>query len=324
MMKSVVNWGVISCAGIAESSTIPAIIKAKNSCLYAISSRSKEKLAKFKEKFNPVKAYASYDEVLDDPNVDAVYIPLPNSLHCEWVIKAAKKKKHILCEKPLGISPKEVLEMDAVCKENDVILMEAFAFRFSPLAIKVKSLVDEGAIGKVNFIESHFNFIMRDLQNVRLIKDLSGGVTYDVGCYNINVIRYIAGGEPVSINAIGHIGEDSNVDESSLIAMQFENGINTVSYCSFNCINRSEYTIVGDKGIIHVGSQFNHGGQLKIILKRKTGIEEVILDTPDNYMLEVEQFGRCILENEKPLVSMEDALGNAIVIEEALKQIYKK
>jgi len=323
MENKIVNWGVISCARIADIAVIPGIKAASNAKLYAISSRSKEKLEEYSQKHKPVKAYQSYNDLLDDSDIDAVYIPLPNSLHCEWVFKAAEKKKHILCEKPLGITAKEVELMREVCAKNGVFLMEAFAFRHSPLTFKVKSLVEEGVIGKLKYIEAHFSFVLTDMSNVRMIKNLGGGATYDVGCYNLNIIRYIAGSEPISILATGEIGE-SSVDESSCIMMEFKDGLKAVSYCSFNSMYQSKYTIIGDTGIIEVPTKFNSKGTVKIILKRESGIEEINVDCPDNYMLEVEQFGRCIIKGEKTLLSLEDSYNNAKVIEEALNQILNK
>lgn len=322
MEKTIVNWGVISCARIADNAVIPGIKAAKNAKLYAVSSRNKDKLEEFKQRHNPVKGYESYEDLLDDPEIDAVYIPLPNGLHHEWVLKAAFKKKHVLCEKPLGINSQEVVSMKDACEKNGVLLMEAFAYRHSPLTIKVKSLVESGVIGKLKFIESHFSFLQKDLNNVRLVKNLAGGSVYDIGCYNINIIRYIAGSEPVSILADGEIGEKSGVDESCSILMKFENGLSAVSYCSFNCTNRCEYNIVGESGIIEVPVQFNSKGNTKIIIKKNNGMEEIYVDCPDNYMLEVEQFGRCILEGQKPLITFEDSYGNAKVIETALNKIF--
>ncbi|OPX41924.1 glucose--fructose oxidoreductase precursor [Ruminiclostridium hungatei] len=319
-----VKWGIISCAGIAESSVIPGILGAQNAELYAISSRGPDKLEKFKNKFNPVKAYESYEELLDDPQVDAVYIPLPNGLHYEWTLKAAAKKKHVLCEKPMGISEEQVIKMKEACDKNGVLLMEAFAYRHSPLTVKVKELVDSGAIGKVKFMESHFSFMLKDPKDVRFFDSLAGGATYDIGCYNINVIRYIIGEEPVSLYATGEVGEKSGVDESSCIVMDFDGGVKAVSYCSFHCTLRSEYTIVGEKGIISVPVVFNTKGDTKIVVKKDEGIEEIKVTCPDNYMLEVEQLGRCILHGEKPYITFEDSLNNSRVIDEALRQIIKK
>lgn len=325
MEKTIVNWGVIGCAGIAEKAVIPGILSADNAKLYALSSRGAgSKLDDFNEKFKPVKTYTSYEALLDDSEIDAVYIPLPNSLHYELTLKAAEKKKHILCEKPLGISAAEVKTMQDAADKNGVLLMEAFAYRQSPLTKKVKSLVEEGTIGKVKFIESHFGYFMENMQNVRMISSLAGGATYDVGCYNLNVIRYIAGLEPTAIYATGEVGVNTGVDESSCIMMEFEGGLKAVSYCSFNSSFRSEYTIVGETGIIHVPVVFNKQGDCNIIITKDSVIEEIIVNCPHNYMLEVEQFGRCILNGEDPLITYEDSLNNAKVIDEALKQIFKK
>lgn len=323
MENKIVNWGVLGCAGIADSAVIPGINAANNAKLYAISSRSKDKLEEFNEKHKPVKAYQSYEALLDDPNIDAVYIPLPNSLHCEWVFKAAEKKKHILCEKPLGITAKEVKDMQEICEKNGVLLMEAFAYRQSPLMLKLKSLVEEGAIGKLKFIQSNFSYVLTDMNNVRMIKNLGGGATYDVGCYNLNMIRYIAGSEPISIHATGEIGEKSSIDESSCIMMEFKDGLKAVSYCALNSMDLCLSTIVGDTGVIEVPVKFNSKGTVKIFLKTESGIEEINIDCPDNYMLEVEQFGRCITKGEKTLLTLEDSYNNAKVIEETLNQIFK-
>lgn len=324
MGKTIVNWGILGCAGIAEKSVIPGILSAENAKLYAVASRGGgEKLKHFTEKFNPVKAYESYEALLEDKEIDAVYIPLPNGLHCEWAIKAAEKKKHILCEKPLGANAKEVEQMKEAAEQNGVLLMEAFAYRQSPLTKKVKELVDANTIGKLKFMESHFSYFMENQNDVRLKESLAGGATYDVGCYNLNVIRYIAGTEPSMIYATGEGLGTSKVDMSSCIMMEFEGGFKAVSYCAFNSAGRCEYTIVGETGVIHVPEYFNAKGDTKIIVKTQNGDEEINILCPHNYMLEVEQFGRCILEGEKPLITFEDSLNNAKVIDEALKQIFE-
>lgn len=324
MDKKIVEWGVLGCAGIADKAVIPGINAAGNARLYGIAGRNPEKLRQYEEKHKPVKTCESYDELLRDPDIDAVYIPLPNGLHCEWVLRAAECGKHILCEKPLGVSKEEVQRMREACGKNRVLLMEAFAYRHSPLTLKVKSMVEEGLIGKTTFIESHFSFRLSDLSNVRLSNGLAGGCTYDVGCYNINIIRFIAGSEPTEVYAIGDIGPESGVDESSLILMQFEGGLRAVSECSFRSAVRSGYTIVGEDGIIEVPVVFNTKGLVSIFLKKDGSTKEIILECPDNYMLEVEQFGRCILEGARPLVSLDESCGNAEVIDRALAMIFKK
>ena len=322
MSKTIVNWGVIGCAGIAEKSVIPGILAAENARLYAVSSRTAgSRLDDFRDRFSPVKAYASYEELLEDPEIDAVYIPLPNALHYEWTLKAARRKKHILCEKPLGINAEEVQAMKEAADKNGVFLMEAFAYRHSPLTKKVKELVSAGTIGKIKFMESHFSFLLNRQGDVRLVPELGGGATYDIGCYNLNIIRHIIGSEPIGINASGEIDARTGVDMSSCIMLEFDGGVKAVSYCSFACSPRVEYTIVGEIGFIHVPVVFNAAGDNSIIIVRNTGREEIVINCPHNYMLEVEQFGRCILHGEKPLITFEDSLNNAKAIDTVLGQI---
>jgi xylose dehydrogenase (NAD/NADP) len=327
MDQKIVNWGTIGCAGIAEGKFIPGLLGAKNAKLYAISSRGKSAgLERFQQKFHPVKAYESYNELLDDPEIDAVYVPLPNGLHAEWAIRALEKKKNVLCEKPMGVTEAEVREMQAASKKNGVLLMEAFAFRQSPLTLKAKELVEAGTVGKVKFIEAHFCFNFKNENDVRFSTALAGGATYDVGCYNLNLIRYIAGEEPAGVLATGKVGAKSGVDEESCIMLTFSNGITAVSYCSFGASSRSEYTILGEEGIIHVPHEFNTFGETvtNIIVTADGKTREVVIDTPNNYMLEAEQFSRAVLGEEKPLITFDDSIGNAKVIDEALRQVFAK
>lgn len=322
MDKKIAEWGVLGCAGIADSAVIPGILSAENARLYAIAGRDPEKLAKFRDKHKPVKTYDSYEALLEDPAVDAVYIPLPNGLHCEWTIKAAEHKKHVLCEKPLGVSADEVVRMHEACRKNGVLLMEAFAYRHSPLVTRLKSMIGEGLIGKLKFIETHFSFPLYNESNIRFVGGLGGGATFDVGCYNLSITRHLAGSEPISVYAEGDIGKSTGVDETSCILMRFEGGLTAVSYCSFKCANKCGYYIVGEEGVIDAPVNFNQKGLVSIFLRSGGTTKEITLDCPDNYMLEVEQLGRCILGGERPLVSFEESYGNAAVIDKALAMIH--
>lgn len=316
-----VNWGVISCAGIAESTTIPAIMKAENAHLYAISGKTPEKLDRFAQKFMPDKVYNDYEAMLQDPNVHAVYIPLPNSLHYTWAAKAAAYKKHVLCEKPLALNADEVRDLIKVCDDNGVLLMEAFASRHNPVLIRIKEFLDEGAIGKVKYIEAHFSFSLKDRNNIRWIKELGGGATYDVGAYTLGTIRYLMGKEPIRIHASGEVDQVAGVDLSSVTTMTFDDGAMATSYCGFNSSYWDGYTIIGDGGRIDAPVNYNGEGQVSFNILTEGDLETVTIDVPNNYLLEIEQFGRCILENEKPLVSHEDSLGNAVVIDKILASI---
>jgi len=320
-MGNKIKWGVLGCAGIAKGCFIPGILKAGNAELYAIASRSaSDKLTAFQNEFHPVKTYESYEALLDDADVQAVYIPLPNGLHAEWTIKALNKKKHVMCEKPMGATPLEAIDMQQAAEKNGVWLMEAFAYLHSPLTARVKELVDNGAIGSLRFIDGHFTFNNMAATNVRYSADLAGGATFDVGCYPISLIRYLVGTEPTGIVATGTIGS-SGVDITSCTTLLFEGGITAVAYCSFEDFRRSEYTVLGENGVIRVPFPFNYEGTAEIIIETADSIKKETIECPHNYMLEVEQFGRVIADGEKPFVSPAFTLGNAVVIDEILRQI---
>lgn len=322
MKKTKVNWGVISCAGIAEGSTLPGMLEADNAVLYAISSKTPEKLVRFQEKFNPVKAYDDYEALLNDPEVDAIYLPLPNSLHFDWAVKAAQHKKHVLCEKPLAITAEQVRALKQVFDDNGVLLMEAFASRHNPVLREIKQLMDQGEIGKIKYIETHFCFNLKDKTNVRWVKELGGGATYDVGAYTIGTIRYLLGKEPIEMHTIGEVDPATNVDGTSCILMAFDDGVMATSYCGFNSYGWSGYTVLGDAGKIDVPFDYNAKGPLTISISKEDQVEARVIEAPNNYMLEIEQFGRCILEGEIQLVTYEDSLGNAVLIDEALVSIF--
>lgn len=321
MAKNKIKWGIISCAGIAKGQTIPGLLQADNAELYAISGRTPAKLAEFKEAFNPVKAYETYEALLDDPEVDAIYLPLPNGLHCEWAIKAAEKKKHVLCEKPLAVSLEEVKKMQKAADDNGVLLMEAFASRQNPLLHAVKKMIEDGEVGQLKYIESHFTFVLGDQGNVRLNKAIGGGATYDVGAYTIGTIRELVGREPLAVHTVGDIDPRSDVDVTSCILMDFGQGLMATSYCSFSTYGWSGYTVCGDQGRIEVNENYNGLGDLSAKIYKNNTEEIKTIQAPNNYMLEIEQFGRCILQGEKPLVTYEDSIGNAAVIDQALAQM---
>ena len=199
---SQINWGVLGTANIAKGYTVPGMQKSENCKLYGIAGRSKEKADEFQATFGFEKAYYSYDDMLDDEAIEAVYIPLPNSLHKEWVLKAAAKKKHILCEKPLAASEKDVTEMIKACDDAGVCFMEAFANLHSPAVKSVKKILDSGIVGKPTFIETTFLIASRKKEDIRMRRETLGGCTYDVACYNISLLLTMLGEEPSEVKAL--------------------------------------------------------------------------------------------------------------------------
>ena len=326
-MNKKIRWGVLGCAAIARVRTIPGLLEAENAKLYAVASRNITKAEETASLFGAERAYGSYEELLADPQVQAVYIPLPNSLHCEWVKKAAASGKHILCEKPLALDEAQAKEMFEVCDEQDVLLMEAFAYRHSPLVQKVRQIIEDGAIGKVLYLESHLTDVLTDMTNIRMNNRLGGGAFYDMACYDINVITYLTGKEPVSVKAFAQTDPEYGVDVANVMLMQFDDGALATAYSSLNSYPRGYYCITGDKGRIEVPCNFNCRGQVSFSVYSAGHTDNVeILDEirttytvmcPQNYKLEIEQFGRCLLEGEKPLVDREETLRNARILDKA-------
>jgi predicted dehydrogenase len=320
-MEKKIQWGVLGCAKIARKVVLPALLQANNAELYAVASRSADRLDEFKP-FNPEKYYDSYEALLDDPAVEAVYIPLPNGYHCEWAIKALNKKKYVLCEKPMGMNAEEVKKMQAAADENGVVIMEAFAYLHSPLIPRIKEVIQSGKLGKVNFVQSCFSFVLEDMKNVRMSHSIGGGAVYDLGCYTVSFAREIFGEEPATVEARATLGAVSGCDEDITIMMTFPSGLKVGNYVSFRSFDHTEHYIVGEKGFMNIGIGFNKEGALKFTVTTDGGTEEIAVDCPNNYMLEVEQMGRIIRNGEKPHVSYDFSVKNAEALDRILKECF--
>ena len=244
MTETKLRWGVISTANIGRAAVNPAIQASRNGELLAVASREEERAREFAQKWEIPRHYGSYDALLDDASVDAVYIPLPNSMHREWTIRAAEKGKHILCEKPLALSADECREMDAAAEANGVKLMEAFMYRFHPRTQKVVEMVRAGVVGDLKLITSGFTFRLKNSDNVRLRPEMGGGSLMDVGCYCVNVSRTIAGAEPAAVQAVAHQGP-SGVDEQMVGTLRFEGGLLAQFDCALNMGRRESCLVAG-------------------------------------------------------------------------------
>jgi predicted dehydrogenase len=316
-----IKWGVLGTAGIAKGFTIPAMLKAENCRLYGIAGRNKEKVDEFQTIFGFEKSYYSYDDMLDDEDIEVVYIPLPNTLHKEWVLKAAAKKKHILCEKPLAGSEKDVKEMVKACEAAGVFFMEAFAYLHSPIVKSVKAALDSGVIGKPSFIETTFLTPGYKEDNIRIRRDTLGGSIYDLGCYNISLILTLLGEEPNEIKGLAKF-TDQKIDDFTAAYFEFPSGCRAsmiVGMCSEQRGDR--YFIYGVEGTIEAPIPFNVNGTAKYYIHKNDTTKEVSVEIPNNYMLEVEQLGRCITAGEKPYVSNEFSIKNARTMDKVLASI---
>lgn len=312
------KWGILGCANIARKAVIPGILAADNSELYAVASRSRDKAADFAEKFGAAVYYDDYDQLLADQEIEAVYIPLPNGLHKEWTIKAVEAGKHVLCEKPLsGSNKQEAEEMFTAAQKNNVKLMEAFMYRFQPFVIKLKKMIDEGLIGEVKEIKSNFAFDISDRdEDIRLNSELDGGALNDIGCYTVNISRYLMGEMPSKVANFFQKENKAGVDLSGSATLYFEGGRFASLYYSLNSYDQKDLEVVGTKGIIRIPSFFDWLDENYFFVDKEGKIEKISVETGPQYQLEVEAFAEAVINNtEPPLKVEEDTYANLKVMD---------
>ena len=323
-----IKWGILGTANIARYATIPGMKKAEHCELYAIAGRSLEKAQAFKEEYGFEKAYSSYDELLADKDVQAVYIPLPNNLHLPWVKAALKSGKHVLCEKPLALNAGEARQMYECAKENGVYLMEAYAYLHSPYVQSLKDDITTGVIGEVDYIESAF-ITQGYEEDFRLHKELGGGALYDLGCYCSTMILSLVDSEPDFVKAVAEFSDEA-VDVNTAAILRFKNGVrasfNIGMILGQNTNSRFDRLYVhGTKGSIHSKVEYNQEGEVSYkIIENGWSDNKVIerkVSVPHNYALELEQMNRCILGNEKPFVTAEFSIKNAELLDKVFKEI---
>lgn len=323
MEKKTVRWGVLGCSGIGKSRTIPGLLACENAELYAIAGRNEEKLKAYAEPFAPKKLYTDYQALLDDENVDAVYLPLPNGIHMEWVKKAAAAGKHILCEKPMALTEEQVREMFAAAKEHGVLLEEAYAYRHAQLVQKVKEIVDSGAIGRIRYLESKHSTFDTNRSGIRYQKGNGGGAVYDVTCYNVSLASYLFGKDPEDMSVYCGFDKETGVDVSDAVMLRYEEGVTAMLYAGLDAYRRGCYSILGETGRIDVDHKFNSSGVCHIRVStgaRPQGAEYVDETTTeyttwvdDNYKKEIELFSDAVLNGSALTVSEEESLRTARV-----------
>ena len=313
-----VKWGILGYARIAQNSVIPAILKAANSELFAVASRDTAKLQECQTRFQCPKVFDDYNKLLEDPEIQAVYIPLPNNMHMEWTIKAARRGKHILCEKPLALNTGQCLEMIHECEINQVKLMEAFMYRYSHLTRKVMEVLQGGRLGELKYIYSSFRFLLEREEDYRWNPDQGGGSLLDVGCYPVNFAGMVTKAIPVSVT--GEYVLQNGVDAIFSGVMKYENGLIATIHCGFNAYSRVYSEIVGTRGVLEIPETF-FGNAGAITLTTNAGREEIPVPECDRYQLQVEDFAGAILENREPLFRLDETVRNMKVIDRLMELI---
>lgn len=324
-----VKWGVLGTAGIAAGCTIPGMKKAKSCELYAIAGRSIEKAMAFQERFGFQKVYEGYDALLADPEVEAVYIPLPNNIHCEWVEKALKAHKHVLCEKPIAMNESELRRMFKTARENGVILMEAYAYLHSPYVSSLKKIVECEEIGKIDYIDTAF--LTQDYsEDFRLHKELGGGGIYDIGCYCTTMILSLVDSNIEYIKADAEL-DRTGVDHMAGVLIKFTNGVrasfNAGMMLGVDTNDRYDRLFIhGSKGYIRSNVEYNQEGDLEFEITFKDGkdkgmIHKAKVNSASNYCLEIEQLNDCILNGATPHISEEFSIKNMRLLDKILDMV---
>jgi predicted dehydrogenase len=307
---------MLSTAKIGRNAVIPAIQASGNGEVVAVASREADRARHFAAELSIPRHYGSYQALLEADDVDAVYIPLPNSLHREWTIKSAEAGKHVLCEKPLGLTAAECVDMDAAARDNGVKLMEAFMYRFHPRTERVIELVHDGAIGPLRALQASFSFRLTQPADIRLDPELGGGSLMDVGCYCVNVARTLAGAEPVEVQAMASWTE-TGVDEQMAGTLRFEDGLFAQIDCALSLERRQRYLAAGPDGYLDVAAAFVPGtGETTIEEQHgRSGKTTHTIDGADQYQLMVDHFAHCVANDTDVRYSAMEAAANMRAIE---------
>ncbi|MBU4226708.1 Gfo/Idh/MocA family oxidoreductase [bacterium] len=312
-----IRWGVLSTARIGTEKVIPAMQLGEYCTVTAIASRQLEKAQAAARQLSIEKAYGSYEELLADPDIDAVYLPLPNHLHVPWAIKALNAGKHVLCEKPIGLSAAEArILLDTARKFSWLKVMEAFMYRHHPQWQWAKQKVNEGKIGEVRTIQSFFSYYNTDPDNIRNKADTGGGGLMDIGCYCISLSRFIFVAVPWRVCGIMEEDPNMKVDRLTSGILEFSSGISTFT-CATQLVPYQRVNIFGTKGWIEIEIPFNAPSDrpCKVWYGDGNRIEEIVLEVCDQYTIQGDLFSRAVLEDRDVPVPLEDAVANMQVIE---------
>jgi predicted dehydrogenase len=326
MSADVVRWGIVSTASIGIDKVIPAIRTAARCEVAAIASRDLGRAEAAASALGIARAHGSYEDLLADPDVDAVYIPLPNHLHAAWTIAAARAGMHVLCEKPLAMTAADAERMISACEAEGVLLMEAFMYRLHPTWEAVRELVATGRIGDLRAVQSWFSYFNDDPADIRNILEAGGGALYDVGCYSINLSRMLFGAEPVRTRGSVTRDPQMGIDVLTSGILEFADGTAT-----FTCSTRAEpdqrVHVYGTRGRISVEIPFNVPPDLPTRVSVTSGgdppvrpdTEVLTFDPADEYAIQAERFAAAVLDHRPVPIPPSDAVGNLRVIEELFR-----
>ncbi len=316
-MVDKVRWGVLSTADIGVAKVIPAIQRSTVGAITAIASRDLEKAQAVAARLGIPKAYGAYADLLADPDIDAVYNPLPNHLHVPWSIKALEAGKHVLCEKPVALTAAEAQELaDAAARYPHLKVMEAFMYRFHPQWRRARQLIADGAIGALRTVQSFFSYYLDDPTNIRNMAGLGGGGLMDVGCYNISLSRFLFDAEPRRVLGIVEYDPRFNTDRLASGILDFGQGTATFT-CSTQLTPYQRVNIFGTEGRVEIEIPFNAPPDKPCRMWHQRGdmIEDLTVDAVDQYTIQGDLFAQAVLDDTAVPTPIADAVANMHVLE---------
>jgi len=317
-----IKWGVLGCAGIAAKAVIPAIQSSRLGRVAAIASRDAEKASAMATRFGIEKSYGSYEDLLSDPDIDAIYNPLPNHLHVPMTIKALEHGKPVLCEKPIALNAAQASELAEAQKAANLPVAEAFMVRHHPQWKKARAMVAEGRLGDVRAIQTIFAYYLDDPKDVRNQADIGGGGLFDVGCYAINTARFLFDAEP--LRAIALMENDPVFDTDRLTSglLAFPEGRQLAFTCSTQLSLTQKVTVLGTRGRLEIPIPFNAPADQQTVLifddgrdLAGGGRQEIVIEPVDQYREQVDAFAQAVLSGTPLEPGLEDAIANMKAID---------
>ncbi len=308
-----VRWGILGTARINRR-VIPAMRLAPRSELVAVASRTRARADAHAAEWVIPRAFEGYQSLLDDPAIDAVYIPLPNSEHVPWTLAAVATGKHVLCEKPMALDPADIDRVAAAATAAKVVVEEGFMYRHEPLTAKVLELVHGGALGTVRAIVSGFTFALHDEANVRLNPALGGGCLWDVGCYPVTYARLLTGRDPKMVfgSAQWHAG---GVDEEFMGMLRFPGGTTATVYAGFHAALRTWLEVLGSEGSLTVPNPFKPGVRETLELERDGHVDRIeVAGSPERFVRQIEHFEASVLDGAPSVVTLADSRNTAATL----------
>jgi xylose dehydrogenase (NAD/NADP) len=307
-----VRFGILSTALINQS-VLRAARASEEVEVVAVASRNRDRATAYAREHGIARAHGAYDALLADPEVDVVYISLPNSLHIPWTMRALEAGKHVLCEKPLARSAADVETAFDLAERNGLVLMEAFMYRHHPKMRRLRELVEGGAIGRLTLVRSTFSFWLRDETNVRMFPELEGGALMDIGCYCVSGSRLLAG-EPERV--LGEqVSAASGIDLALYGTMRFPGDVVAQFDCSFAAPVKQRLEAVGDEGALATDAPWRADWGGEMTLTRGEQVERIELPETDSYRLQLENMAVAVRGDGEPLLGRADAVGQARAIE---------